>query len=137
MRGHRNRVRAAGNPAARGLWRRVLGENGVQRWVFYIPAAFMVVFLAVPASLTLVWSPLAGRIATGPIIANRQMLGLADDPARPAPAPVGLIGEVPEQPRRLAGPLAQPLGLPGLARQNRLEARVRGQAEEVIDLSLL
>ena len=56
MRGHRNRARAAGNPAACGLWRRAFGENGVQRWVFYIPAAFMVVFLAVPASLTLVWS---------------------------------------------------------------------------------
>jgi len=49
MRGH-------SNPAARGLWRRALGENGLQRWVFYLPAAFMVAFLAVPASLTLVWS---------------------------------------------------------------------------------
>ncbi len=47
---------AARGPAARDLWRRLLGENGLQRWVFYIPAAFMVVFLAVPASLTLVWS---------------------------------------------------------------------------------
>jgi ABC-type spermidine/putrescine transport system permease subunit I len=37
-------------------WQRVLGENGLQRWVFYIPAAFMLIFLAAPALLTLVWS---------------------------------------------------------------------------------
>jgi len=37
-------------------WQRALGENGLQRWVFYIPAAFMLLFLAVPAALTLVWS---------------------------------------------------------------------------------
>ncbi len=45
----------AGPP--RPSWRqRVLGENGLQRWVFYLPAAFMILFLAVPAALTLVWS---------------------------------------------------------------------------------
>jgi len=37
-------------------WQQALGENGVQRWVFYIPAAFMLVFLAAPTLLTLVWS---------------------------------------------------------------------------------
>jgi len=49
----------AGNsrdPAGDSWWQRVLGEQGLQRWVFYIPAAFMVLFLAVPAALTLVWS---------------------------------------------------------------------------------
>ncbi len=44
------------NPAGPSWWQRALGENGLQRWVFYIPAAFMVLFLAVPAALTLVWS---------------------------------------------------------------------------------
>ena len=37
-------------------WQQALGENGLQRWVFYIPAAFMLVFLAAPTLLTLVWS---------------------------------------------------------------------------------
>ena len=56
MSGIENRAWASRGPASRDLWRRALGENGLQRWVFYIPTAFMVVFLAVPASLTLVWS---------------------------------------------------------------------------------
>ena len=56
MRGDDSYARAGQGAHARALWRRLLGENGLQRWVFYIPAAFMVVFLAVPASLTLVWS---------------------------------------------------------------------------------
>ena len=43
-------------PASPALWRRLLGENGLQRWAFYIPAVFMVVFLALPVALTLVWS---------------------------------------------------------------------------------
>ena len=43
-------------PASPGFWRRLCGENGLQKWVFYIPAAFMVVFLAIPTALTLVWS---------------------------------------------------------------------------------
>jgi ABC-type spermidine/putrescine transport system permease subunit I len=44
------------DPAGPSWWQRALGENGLQRWVFYIPGAFMVLFLAVPAALTLVWS---------------------------------------------------------------------------------
>ena len=43
-------------PASEGLWGRVLGENGVQKWVFYIPVVFMTLFLAVPMALTVVWS---------------------------------------------------------------------------------
>jgi len=43
-------------PASEGLWARVLGENGIQKWVFYIPVVFMTLFLAVPMVLTLVWS---------------------------------------------------------------------------------
>ena len=42
--------------ASDGLWARVLGENGVQKWVFYIPVVFMTLFLAVPMALTVVWS---------------------------------------------------------------------------------
>ena len=39
------------------LWRRVLfGEEGLQKYVFYLPFVFMVLFLAIPVSLTLVWS---------------------------------------------------------------------------------
>ncbi len=45
-----------GGPASPTLWRRALGENGLQKWVFYLPVFFMVVFLAVPTALTLVWS---------------------------------------------------------------------------------
>jgi len=43
-------------PASKGLWVYVLGENGVQKWVFYIPVVFMTLFLAVPMALTVVWS---------------------------------------------------------------------------------
>ena len=43
-------------PASEGLWARVLGENGIQKWVFYIPVVFMTMFLAVPMALTVVWS---------------------------------------------------------------------------------
>ena len=39
-------------PASEGLWVRVLGVNGVQKWVFYIHVVFMTLFLA----LTGVWS---------------------------------------------------------------------------------
>ena len=42
--------------ASEGFWARVLGENGVQKWVFYIPVVFMTLFLAVPMALTVVWS---------------------------------------------------------------------------------
>lgn len=51
------------SPAPRGrgfpaspVWRRVLGENGLQKWGAYVPVAFMVVFFAIPTALTLVWS---------------------------------------------------------------------------------
>ncbi len=44
------------DPASPISWRRILGEDGVQKWVFYIPVVFMVAFLAVPMALTLVWS---------------------------------------------------------------------------------
>jgi len=43
-------------PDSAGLWRRLRGENGLQQWVFYLPAAFMVLFLAIPIALTVVWS---------------------------------------------------------------------------------
>ena len=33
-----------------------MGENGIQRWAFYLPALFMVLFLAFPVALTVVWS---------------------------------------------------------------------------------
>ena len=35
---------------------RLFGENGLQKWVFYLPVVFMVVFFAVPLALTFVWS---------------------------------------------------------------------------------
>ena len=37
-------------------WHQILGEGGIQRWAFYIPAVFMTVFLAIPMALTVVWS---------------------------------------------------------------------------------
>ena len=43
-------------PASPRSWRRILGENGVQKWAFYIPVVFMTVFLALPMALTVVWS---------------------------------------------------------------------------------
>ncbi len=43
-------------PAAAVLWRRLAGEDGLQKWAFYIPIVFMVVFFAVPLALTVVWS---------------------------------------------------------------------------------
>lgn len=45
-----------GVPVSRSRLRRALGENGIQRWAFYIPVVFMVLFFAVPVALTLVWS---------------------------------------------------------------------------------
>ena len=35
---------------------RILGENGLQKWVFYLPVTFMVGFFAIPLALTYVWS---------------------------------------------------------------------------------
>lgn len=43
-------------PAPQGLWSSLLGESGLQKWVFYLPLIFMVVFFALPVALTLVWS---------------------------------------------------------------------------------
>ena len=43
-------------PAPPVRWRRYLGENGIQKWVFYIPVVFFVLFFAAPVALTVVWS---------------------------------------------------------------------------------
>jgi len=43
-------------PASPSLWRRLLGEDGLQKWVFYVPVAFLVLFFALPMALTSVWS---------------------------------------------------------------------------------
>ena len=37
-----------------GAW--FLSEDGVQKWVFYLPVIFLVLFFALPLSLTYVWS---------------------------------------------------------------------------------
>ena len=53
----RNRGELIGSASpTRLLIDRILGENGLQKWVFYLPVAFMVVFFAVPLALTYVWS---------------------------------------------------------------------------------
>ena len=44
------------NPASLTLTDRLLGENGLQKWAFYLPIVFMVVFFLVPTLLTVVWS---------------------------------------------------------------------------------
>ena len=49
----------AGGPIPRdfgGWWRGIVGEAGLQRVLFYLPLVFLVLFLAVPLGLTLVWS---------------------------------------------------------------------------------
>ena len=43
-------------PVSPRSWRRILGEDGVQKWAFYVPVVFMVTFLALPMALTVVWS---------------------------------------------------------------------------------
>ncbi len=43
-------------PVSPSLWRRLLGEDGLQKWAFYIPVVFMVVFFVLPMALTSVWS---------------------------------------------------------------------------------
>ena len=44
-------------PARAGRWREFLfGERGLPRLFFYLPLAFMTVFMVVPMALTLVWS---------------------------------------------------------------------------------
>ncbi len=45
-----------GIPASPSPWRRLLGEDGLQKWVFYIPVVFLIVFFALPMALTSVWS---------------------------------------------------------------------------------
>lgn len=42
--------------ASHPLLRHLVGEDGIRRWAFYVPVAFMVLFFAVPVALTLVWS---------------------------------------------------------------------------------
>ena len=42
--------------ASPSFLRRIGGENGIGRWVFYVPVVFMVLFFALPVALTLVWS---------------------------------------------------------------------------------
>jgi ABC-type spermidine/putrescine transport system permease subunit I len=42
--------------ASPNLWRRFVGDNGLQKWVFYLPALFMLLFFIVPLALTIVWS---------------------------------------------------------------------------------
>ena len=37
-----------------GAW--LLGEDGLKKWVFYLPVIFMVLFFALPLGLTYVWS---------------------------------------------------------------------------------
>ena len=43
-------------PASPDLWHRFVGDNGLQKWVFYLPALFMLLFFIVPLALTIVWS---------------------------------------------------------------------------------
>ena len=43
-------------PASPNLWRRFVGDNGLQKWLFYLPALFMLLFFIVPLALTIVWS---------------------------------------------------------------------------------
>ncbi|MCH7476953.1 MAG: hypothetical protein IIA14_02500, partial [SAR324 cluster bacterium] len=38
------------------LWRFLFGERGLPRLAFYLPLAFMVLFLILPLALTVVWS---------------------------------------------------------------------------------
>jgi ABC-type spermidine/putrescine transport system permease subunit I len=45
-----------GDPAFRVRWRRLVGKDGAQKWGFYLPVAFMVLFFVLPMALTLVWS---------------------------------------------------------------------------------
>jgi ABC-type spermidine/putrescine transport system permease subunit I len=42
--------------AENALWRRIVDDDGVGRYVLYLPLVFMVAFFLVPLALTLVWS---------------------------------------------------------------------------------
>ncbi len=53
----RNKGELIESPPPTGLLiDRILGEDGLQKWVFYLPVAFVVVFFAIPLALTYVWS---------------------------------------------------------------------------------
>jgi len=43
-------------PASLSLTARLLGDNGLQKWIFYLPAGFMIAFFLIPILLTVVWS---------------------------------------------------------------------------------
>ena len=43
-------------PGGTAWWAYLTGEDGAQKWAFYIPLVFMVLFFAVPMALTAVWS---------------------------------------------------------------------------------
>ncbi len=43
-------------PAPPSPWRRWLGEDGLQKWAFYVPVVFLIVFFALPMVTTVVWS---------------------------------------------------------------------------------
>ncbi len=43
-------------PASPSPWQRLVGEEGLQKWAFYVPVAFMVLFFAIPMTATVVWS---------------------------------------------------------------------------------
>ena len=42
-------------PASPVFWRRLLGENGLQKWAFYIPVVFMLLFFAGTAPDVMKW----------------------------------------------------------------------------------
>jgi ABC-type spermidine/putrescine transport system permease subunit I len=45
------------DPASLGFfWHVFFGDNGLQKYLFYLPAVFMVVFFLIPILLTIVWS---------------------------------------------------------------------------------
>ena len=66
-----------------------------------------------------------------------QLLGLADHPARAAPAVQGLVAEILEAACRRAGLLGLGLGRRELGRDFLHQARIAGEAEDVIDPVLL
>ena len=48
--------RGGHTPASSTFISRILGENGLQKWAFYLPVAFMFLFFVIPILLTVVWS---------------------------------------------------------------------------------
>ena len=67
------------------------------------------------------------RVGARRIATLGQLLGLADDPARAAPAVEGLVAEVLEPAHRLAGPFRLDLGQGEFARDLVDQARVAGR----------